>query len=365
MKSPAVANSIINIHILVILFIIATNQSIFAQNDSIFEPKGNLIVQIINRTNLDVHNTNNFGMNINRAHFGYSYQFAHEWKGVVVLDAGRPTIFNNLKIKDSIGNDFYPQYNYQEGSHYTISLKFSYLEYKPNKNITIQAGGILQNHYIREEKFWGYRYIVETFPDRYFKIPSGDLGIISYFEINEYFSADIAFTNGEGFRSKQDEKGKFKAATGIDFKPVQGLISRLYYDVKFIDNSDLIKNEELYSIFIGYSMPSKFRVGSSYHYQTNYHHINNHDLFGFSLYGVYNIKENIEIFARYDNLKSAKLTGSNTSWNELSDGEAYIWGFHYSPVKGISLSLSEQFWIPSNTNIDLRNEIVFSFEYKL
>lgn len=349
----------------ILIFFILIYQSLSARNDSIFMPEGKMIIQIINRTNIDLNNTKDFGMRINRAHIGYSYKFAPEWKGVVVLDAGRPTLFNNLKVKDSLGKNMDTEYNYQEGSFYTMTLKFSYLEYKPNNNIALQVGGILQNHYITEEKFWGYRYILETFPDRYFKIPSGDLGIIGYFTISEYLSCDLAVTNGEGFRNSQDDLGKHKIATGLDFKPLKGLVTRFYYDNTFAQESDLIKNEELYSIFIGYNLPLSCRVGFDYHYQTNYHHIYNHNMFGYSLFGAFNISENIEGFVRYDNLNSNKLENENSNWNVNSDGEAFIWGFHYVPVNGISLSLSEQFWEPGKQNLDLKNDVVFSFEYRL
>ena len=39
--------------------------------------------------------------------------------------------------------------------------------------------GVLQNHYITQEKFWGYRYVAPTFQDKYYGIPSSDLGIIA------------------------------------------------------------------------------------------------------------------------------------------------------------------------------------------
>ena len=353
-----------NLKIILIYFIISYCP-VLSENDTIFKPEGKFIIQVINRTNLDLLNTDNFGMNINRAHFGYSYQFAKEWKGVVVLDAGRPTLFNNLIIKDSLGNSLSSEYIYQEGSFYTMTLKFSYLEYKPNKIITLQIGGILQNHYITEEKFWGYRYILESFPDRYFRIPSGDLGVIGYFVFNEHFSADLAITNGEGFRRKQDDYGKFKVEAGLDFKPFDWLVTRIYYDNTFANETDIIKNEELYSVFIGYIVPSKFRTGFDYHYQSNYHHLAGLDLFGYSIYGAYNITDNFESFLRYDNLQNNYYSDCNAIFKDKSSGKAYILGFHYKPIQGISLSLSEQIWEPKSIDYKLQNEIVFSFEYRI
>ena len=66
-----------------------------------------------------------------------------------------------------------------------MTLKFASLEWNPNEHIKVQAGGVLQNHYIAQEKFWGYCYVAPTFKDKYYGIPSSDLRIISYFKINK------------------------------------------------------------------------------------------------------------------------------------------------------------------------------------
>jgi hypothetical protein len=193
-----------------------------AQTDTMFKPSGNVIVQVINRTLYETDgSTGKYGMYINRAHFGYRYQFAPKWSGTVIVDAGRPTVFSNLNVKDTAGNNLPVSSNYKEGSYYTMSLKFSYLEYNPSPKIKLQAERIIQNHYITQEKFWGYRYILETFDDRYFGIPSADLGFIGYFSPLDWVSFDVAITNGEGFRVNQDNQGKVKYAAGIDIKPVK------------------------------------------------------------------------------------------------------------------------------------------------
>jgi len=53
------------------------------------------------------------------------------------------------------------------GSYYTMTLKFASLEWKPNEHFKVQAGGILQNHSITQEQFWGYRYVAPTFQDKF------------------------------------------------------------------------------------------------------------------------------------------------------------------------------------------------------
>lgn len=50
--------------------------------------------------------------------------------------------------------------------------------------------------------------------------------------------------------------------------------------------------------------------------------------------------------------------------NYQNDGDAFICGTHYSPVKGISLSISYQGWKPVNADIKFKNSVAVSFEYK-
>jgi len=337
-----------------------------AQTDTTFKPSGKMVVQVINRTLYESAGSyGKYGMYINRAHFGYRYQFAPKWSGTVILDVGRPTLFGNLSVHDTIGNGLPISYSYKEGSYYTTTLKFSYLEYNPTPNIKLQAGGILQNHYITQEKFWGYRYILETFADRYFGIPSSDLGFIGYFTPLAWLSFDAAITNGEGFRFNQDNQGKVKYAAGVDIKPVKSWILRFYYDNG--KSADALKpaTQQLFSVFSGFHLPGVFRIGAEYNYHLNHGNLQNHDLYGLSVFGSYELSERFELFARYDKLQSNTLSGIDNSWHYADDGQAYIAGIHFVPVKNIALSLSYQGWQPENPSLNYKNTIALSFEYKL
>lgn len=352
--------------ILLFLFLLTVTVMVYAQTDTIFKPEGNVLVRVINRTLYETDgSTAKYGMYINRAFFGYNYQFAPKWSGRVIVDAGRPTVFGNLSVKDTSGNNLSNSYNYKEGSYYTMSLIFSYLEYNPTPKIKLQAGGILQNHYITQEKFWGYRYIFEIFDDRYFGIPSSDLGFIGYFSPIAWLSFDAAITNGEGFRFNQDSHGKVKYAAGIDIKPVKGWITRVYYDNSTSADPAKPATQQLVSAFSGYRLPKVFRLGAEYNYHFNHGNLQNKDMYGLSVYGSYEMSERFEIFGRYDNLQSNTLTGATSEWNYTNDGQAYIAGVHCVAAKNISLSLSYQGWHPADNALKYKNTIAFSFEFKL
>ena len=333
------------------------------QSDSTFNPSGKIIVQVFDRT---IYNATagTYGMYINRAFLGYSYQFAPQWSGTIVIDAGSPTVFGNLQVKDTAGSNMETSYLYNEGSVYTSFLKFAFIEYNPTNIIKIQAGGILQNHYITQEKFWGYRYILQTFQDLYFKTPSTDLGIIAYFTPVEMVSIDAAITNGDGIRFNRTSWSYPKFAGGITIKPVKGLTLRAYYDNYKGNVAPNTANQQLFSVFTGYKFRDKFRIGAEYNYHKNHNHIQGQDLYGPSIYGSYILNKKLEFFARFDLLQSNAIEGNEDPWNYQKDGQLYMGGISYYPVKGISLSLSYQGWNPQNQTAFTSN-IALCFEFKL
>lgn len=339
----------------------------FSQTDTTGTHKGKPIIQVFG--NFDYNATQGtqkkYGFWFGRAHFGYDYQFNNHFSGKIIIDAGRPTTVGQIEVTDTTGLNLNTSNTSKEGSYYTMTLKFASLEWKPNEHIKIQAGGVLQNHYITQEKFWGYRYVAPTFQDKYYGIPSSDLGIIAYFKINEKLGFDIAFTNGEGFRFDQDAYGDVKIASGFDYKPFKGLQTRFYYDYTQSNNPLKPTEQKLYSFFAGYKFKQKFRIGGELNYRENNLNINNHDLFGYSVFGAYSIFKQIELFARFDNLQANTINNDIHNWYYQNTGKAYISGIHYNAIEGVNISLNYQGWQPDDVSINFQHHVVLSFEYKL
>lgn len=338
-----------------------------AQSGSTLQPSGKPIVHIIG--NFDYNATENaqkqYGFWLGRAYFGYEYQFSPQFSGKIILDAGRPTTVGQVSVVNASGDNLTVLNSSKEGSYYTMTLKFASLEWKPNEQFKIQAGGILQNHYITQEKFWGYRYLATIFQDKYFGIPSGDLGFIAYYKPYKMVGFDLALTNGEGFRFDQDAYGDVKLAGGVDLFPAKNLQTRFYYDHTASSNPAKPAVQQLLSAFAGFKLDNKFRIGAEYNYRINHQNINNHNLFGWSVFGSYGLKPNVELFARYDLLQANTLSDESHSWYVNNTGSAMITGIHYSPLKGINLSLNYQGWIPEMDENELQHHILLSFEYKL
>jgi hypothetical protein len=355
-------------NILPILIIVLYGKFLSAQNpENGFKPGGKPIIQVFGNFeyNATADAQKKYAFWFGRAHFGYEYQFSREFSGKIVLEMGRPTTVGQILVVDEEGNNLDVNNLSKEGSFYTMTLKFASLEWKPVEKIRIQAGGILQNHYITQERFWGYRYLAETFQDRYFKMPSSDLGIIGFFTINEKLGFDAALTNGEGFRFDQDAYGDVKIATGIDYRPLKGMQTRLYYDHTKSANPLKPAVQQLVSAFAGYASQDKFRIGGEYNYRFNHQNISQHDLSGWSFYGSYTVRKNTELFARYDQLQANTINNEAYNWYFQNTGKAYITGIHYNPVKGVCLSLNYQGWQPENQNLDFQHHVLLSFEYKL
>ena len=317
------------------------------------------IVQVFGTASYDVEN-NHYGYSFGRAHLGFQYQFNDKWRSKIIIDRGRPTSFSGLTVSDSLGNLLNVNYNYKEGSYYTFWLKFASLQWKVNDKLTLEGGAILQNHYITQERFWGLRYVAQTFQDLYWKIPSSDLGFIAYYKINKVFSFDAALTNGEGPRVKQDALGQIKFAGGININPNNKIQSRIYYHNRQ-SGIDTAATEQMFSYFIGFKPGTKFRIGAEFNYMNNLENFDDLNSLGYSVYSAFKINQKTEFFARYDRLLYEEPAIKPLS--VLGNGNTFMGGVSYSPIKGINLSLNYQGWIPDDKN-DYQNRLLFSMEYK-
>lgn len=338
---------------------------LLAENDSTFKADGKVLIHLINRTMYQTEGIQSrYGMYINRAYLGYEYKFHPQWSASIVVDAGRPTIFGNLDVTDSSGIRHNAEYDYNEGSYHTMILKFAYIEFCPNSQLVVDAGSIKQIHYCIQENYWGYRYIYETLTDKFFGIPTADLGISASYKVFNFLDIDGIVSNGTGYKQIADEQGRVKIGVGISLKPLEGIILRAYYDNIHAGDSLKTGNQQLISLFTGYRKKDCFRIGIEYDIHKNHDFYMDKNLYGYSIFGSYTIADNLETFARFDNISSNILSG-NAAWHQAFDGNAYIAGLHFAPVKGFSCSLSYQGWEPANKSADLINSAVFCFEFKL
>ncbi len=138
------------------------------------------------------------------------------------------------------------------------------------------------------------------------KTPSSDLGFIATYKLNKVITIDVAITNGEGPRYKQDAFGKVKIAGGLDINPSEKIHTRIFYHNRQsgIDNT---ATEQMISLFMGVQQSEKIRIG-----------------------GEFNYMENLDV-------------------NIRNDGNSIMTGISHSPIKGINISLNYQGWFPDET----------------
>ncbi len=249
------------------------------------------------------------GFQITRAYLGYHFKLSNTLSGKVFVDAGIPPA---------------------EAASNEIVLKNAMLSWQ-DKGFTINAGliGLLQ--FQLQEKFWNYRYIAQSFQDLYKMGPSADLGITTEYQFTPWISADLSFTNGEGYK-KISQDNDYRYGVGVTIAPLPEFIVRAYADLYEQEHK---KNQQTYSFFAGYKNKKGFSLGAEYNYQANQKFTDGNDYYGYSIYTNIPLAKKWNFFARYDNVDSNNI--ENQAWY-VDARDLVISGFEYHPFKQLRIS---------------------------
>lgn len=197
------------IFILISIFSIFGLNLSYAQDSLAFKPSGGIIARsFIDYSAGFGHVNNQSGFDITRALLGYNYKFSRTLQAQLVIDgAAGKTSSDGLQVY--VRNAF---------------VRWS------DKGFTFNAGltGLLQ--FSTQEDYWMHRYVMKSFQDLNKMAPSVDLGITAEYEINEFLSADLSITNGEGNKVvKKDNNMRYGA--GLSVFPIKNTILRVYADI--------------------------------------------------------------------------------------------------------------------------------------
>ncbi len=302
-----------------LFFIVGGIFTAFAQDTIKFKPSGKpeaLVFTNFNSSFSGDKNINRF--EITRAYFGYGYNFSPFWSGRVVFDVANPGV-GKFQL--------------------TALLKFGYLQFQKN-NLTVKFGMIGTTQYDVQEKFWGYRYILKSFQDQYNMGPSADIGFSAAYKIGKLVSADLIIQNGEGYKTL-DVDSVLKTGVGVTFTPVKSLLFRAYYDRMKKGTA----NQQTTALMAGYTN-KLFKMGAEYNFQNDNNLVRGHDISGYSLYGTVFLNAATNVFAHYDYLTSENGQNQLQSWNYSKDGQLYMAGLEFSPVKGLKFAPNFQLWRP-------------------
>jgi len=299
-----------------ILFVLIATVSLFAQEDKEFKASGKAFAKIFTNFHTGIGSANdNQGFELQRAYFGYKYNFAKGFTGKITFDVGNPA--NNSKLEN------------------TAYIKNALINWKEG-NVSVDFGLIGTKAFKIQEKFWGYRYFFKSFQDQNKYNSSADMGASVTYKLSDKLSIDGIITNGEGYKSLQSDN-KYLYGAGITYK-VNRLTLRAYADMKD-KNDENLENQNTIALFAGYKAKS-FSVGAEYNMLSSYKFADKHDMTGFSIYSTYKASKKINIFGRYDQAQS------KDDWNESKDGSTIIAGFEYTPNKHIKIAPNMQMFNP-------------------
>lgn len=294
--------------------------SIFAQqpeSDREFKPNGKPIITIFSDFRNSVQDgRSNSAFEISRAYVGYLHHFSRNFSAKVLLDAVK-----NNRVSTS-------------PSAYTVYVKGAYGEYA-NDHVQVLFGMIPTFTFNQQEMLWGKRYLQKSFQDLNGYSASDDLGVGVRWKVSPRVSLDAQVLNGEGFQKVQSDS-TVKVSAGITYEPLKHVMLRAYADY-------MKKNEAqvTLSAMVGY-FGEHFDVAAEYNYQRSNNMLKQHNMYGVSLWGTYRFAKTLSVFGRYDNLRSNTMSGATQAWNIDRDGQLYIAGVEYIPIRGIAISPNVQ-----------------------
>ncbi len=327
--------------ILSLVFLLLSFQG-YCQSDD-FEPTGKAFATIFANFHKGISGAavDESAYELVRGYLGYEYNLSPEFYAKINVDIGSP-------------DDLSP---YSKLRRYAY-FKNAYLRYSKNK-IQVEFGLIGLKQFKIQEKIWERRYLMKTLADEYKLGSSADLGINFHYKFSDYIDADFTVENGEGYNNIQSD-GIFKYGIGSTIHLPKNFTSHLFYD---FTKNEIVQSTLL--LFTSYDYKNKWNIAGEFILRKNEAWKNEHNIFGMSFYGKYNINSEFQLFARFDKIESNILKDETNPWRLLGDGSALVAGVQYNPIKNIKLALNYHDWYPWAANRENRGFIYLDLEVKM
>ncbi|SHE51007.1 Putative beta-barrel porin-2, OmpL-like. bbp2 [Dysgonomonas macrotermitis] len=302
-----------------------TAKRALAQDTTEFKPSGRIIARSFFDYSQGFGSVNNeSGFDLTRAFLGYSYQISRTLQAQVIIDGASG--------KNADGK-------------LEVYVRNAFIRWQ-DKGFDISVGEIGLLQFSLQENYWKHRYVEKSFQDRNKMAPSVDLGVTAQYKINDYLSADLSLTNGEGY--KQVEKNNStRYAAGLTVSPLKNMVFRVYGDI-YNDGEDLrdalpegvtdgkYSDQKSLALFAGYQN-SIISGGAEFNKVFNKGFIQGKDYYGYSFYASGKIADKWRVYGRYDLMDSDKPESFGSEWNSL-DGQFIIMGIEYQPLKQLKIS---------------------------
>ena len=220
-----------------------------------------------------------------RQYFSYGIEISDEVKFRVVFDVGRTDV-GTVLMKDGGEKS--------EDTRLVAFLKKAQIDHRTSYG-KISMGLIGMNTYNIQEKNWGYRFIEKSAIDKYGFSSTADLGIGFSRTLVNQLKMSLQVVNGEGYKNPQSDKYHkiaFNSTYGEhNLVKNSGFNAGVVYTTEQTDNKQNIMTS-LFGGFAGMGL----RLGGQYNMLTE----NTKESKVVSVSSNYGLKENINVFTRYD-----------------------------------------------------------------
>ena len=267
--------------------------------------------------------------NFQRQYFGYGGDISDQVSFKILFDVGRSDPDTRL----------------------TTYLKKAQVNYKSSFG-KFNFGLIGMNTYGIQESNWGYRFIEQSAIDKNKFSATADIGVGFSRSLIDNLNLSLLFVNGEGFKKPQGDKYHkiaFNATYGEgNLNKNDGYNAGVVYTTESTD-TDPTTMASVFGGFAGMGL----RLGGEYDMHTEGSVESNI----ISVSANYTVRDNIDIFARYDMVDDNDDTDKN--------GENYlITGIVLSCDGGISVAPNLRMVNYENTDKDSEMEYKVNFQFK-
>lgn len=300
------------------------------------EPKGKAVIQVFGNfyTGFGADNDSR-GFALERSYVGYEYNAGNGLTIKGVMDMGKSS-----DVSDN---------------HRIAYIKNALVQWKTG-NLTLNGGLIPTTQFNFQEKFWGYRYVMDTFQGLYKYGSSADLGISASYKFADWVTADAIIVNGEGYKKLQVNDG-LNYGLGLTLNPFGGLNMRFYAGINEASNNEL-KDKVNLAALIGYKA-DRFSVGAEYNFMKNASYVDGADQSGYSIFTTVVLSEMVNMYARFDDLYSSD------DWNIAGDKSVAILGAQVKLGKFVKLAPNFRLTMPKLDGVENAYAAYVNFYFAL